>query len=221
MRKYIIFLLLILVSSQAFAATRKYQLYGIAIKLHFDKTKISPNELDEIMQIHPQYHFGFAERVPDLTQCRDNPPYKPCGKYDVESLNFFHNAEINLSIGKKGIMEIDNLKIPKTLKPLHEYAKREIRFRHALTLLKLRLLQGEKSIENNLILDINPAIQCRKELDIFHKVADLKSKYRILQLEVHNCLYKAHRPKGYLPPMSAWEDFKDEMNIREEELYYD
>jgi hypothetical protein len=192
-------------------------------RLFFNPENISKDRLNGLRPLFP----GARRISVSLSACMDNHQqsffgeterYRNCGSRDIKATDFFHNAKVNLAIGRSYVAMLEAIDVPKEL----EWSRTE----RLLSVLKTTAITAQiiKYLESNdisylqeKILKINPYLKCSEVLGRIKRAKTKIEKARIAEIDWNNCINHAMGDTHHNVDdrIFGWNNFLKKYNINE------
>ena len=222
--KIYVIILLLLISRDAKGETITLSSPGMTMepslyKLTFDSSIISEEQMKELVVFSPNDSFGSDDfSAPSLELCvKDKPEYFDCGTRDLNAVNFYKNAQVNLNKGRKTLDLLKSIKYPKELGAIVNYFEKSLSFSLWLNEKRFDFYQSwDIDILKGKYEDLDPSVLCPEALNRIESTDDNYKKYKMTLYEWYNCLNRIFRKHLGEYPLEAWEQFLATYGIKEE-----
>ena len=225
--KIYVVIILLLISRNAKGETITLSFPGMTMepstyKLTFDSSIISEKQMKEIVIFSPDYYLGTDYfLVSSLELCvTGEPEYLDCGTRDLNASNFYKNAQVNISRGKKKLDLLKGIRYPKELSAVVDYFNKSLAFGFWLNQTRLDFYE---SWDTNILMrkheGFDPSVLCSESLKEIDSAKNNYIKYRLALYKWYNCLNHVFRKSLGEYPFKAWEQFLATYSIKEELVF--
>ena len=136
-------------------------------KLTFESSILSEEQMKEIVIFSPHYYLGTDYFLAtSLELCiKGDPEYFDCGTRDLNAVNFYKNAQVNLNKGRKNLDVLKSVKYPKELNTVIDYFKSSLSFDLWLNQIRFDFYQSwDMNILKRKYEDLDPSVLCPEAL---------------------------------------------------------
>ncbi len=184
-------------------------------ELMFDAKKISRSSVADAIVYNPRMVPPGLDIV--LEACDDkDKAYKPCGDGTLDSPNFLHNGEVNITKALEQYKKLKKTPVPKELVKIKEYFKRSGAF--YIWLLKTRLEFYKTSklyLLKGKFADLDAGKRCASSIQHIEEAKNRVEAYRLARTDWHNCVNEVYNKRYGKYPKEVWKAFLDKHGLTE------